>query len=135
MEARDNPDVMMPIVVDPDAIFRESILQLSLQLLRGAQGNFAAHQLQVKHVGIFLKRNPQAMEIIFGNASAGIAVQGVIRIAYTIIYICGTVVANESASMRGYPDETMTILENIIHKIAWQAILQIQMSGIKFLRE
>ena len=111
----DDPDAPKGIVIAADGREDQQLLQFWVDRRHGF------HRLQVDDVDALVEGHPESLEIVLGNTSARLAVQIEPRLHDTI-----TVVAHQTATIGGDPEEAVGVFANVADMVMGQAVAQIQ---------
>ena len=84
-------------------------------------GRHGLHRFQVDDVDALVEGYPEAVETVFGNASARLAVQVEPGFHDTV-----TVVTHQSSTVCGDPEESVGVHKDIADMVVRQAVAQIQ---------
>ena len=93
------------------------LLQDAVQPLLLVVGHDGLQRLQVQHLGELIEGYPQTLMVVFAQVAARVALQLPAVVAHAEVKRCIAVVAHQSASACGYPDEAIAVGNDVVNEV------------------
>jgi hypothetical protein len=146
--AHDVPEGSLTVAIDSDGLAPEEVCDVAMGGGGGggSHGGYdGGHGACVEDVYTFVVGYPEAVIGVFSKAFAGVAKSGWMWVTVGIGGWCGwceegsgeavAVVAHGTTAVGGYPDEALTVDEDVVDVVVWQSCGEVEGGDVIALEE